>query len=823
MIGMGSLSQDLRFAARQLKKNKTFTLAAALTIALGIGANTAIVTVVRTVLVAPLPYAEPTQLVQISARGLKSGAERPWVSFRDAIDWRERNRSFASMGCYAFGILNLTGSDRAEALYGSTISHDLLPTLGVKPELGRNFLPQEDRPGGAHVVILSHDLWRKRFGADPQIVGRHLHLVNVGKPGEDYAVVGVMPAHFNFPLNVPSAVGLPTRQMAFWVPFGVDPNSVPRDGRTCMVVARLKPQANLSEARQDMDAIAAQLTQEFPDTNTDRGIAVQPMENYVLGKTRPALLLLLASTGLVLLIACANVANLMLSRAMNRGKEMAVRVALGASRLRIVRQWLTESMLLGLTGGALGYGVAILATALLLKLAPEDTPRLGETHLDVSAFLFNFAISALAGLLFGILPAWRASDLQLADAIRQGGMRATEGPGRSRSRSWLIAGEVALSMVLVTGAGLMIRSVASLLTRDSGFRADRVLASIIVLPQSRYPDLPSKVAFYRKVLDRVTALPGVEAAGAVNGVPLSGNISTRPVQVEGRVMAGRGDDRSFAEIFSVSEDYLPTMGTALLHGRQLSRHDAVTGFRAALINETAARQFWPKSNAVGARLRLDAADAPGEWREVVGIVKDTSDLALDQAAQPAVYVLMEQGVEQPQFLAVRTADTSGLAAMLRNVVAGVDSDQPILVSTPMSQLVGTSIGPRRFSMRVLAIFGLLSLFLAGIGLYGVVAYTVARRTQEIGIRVALGATRVGILGLVLRETMTVTAAGLGLGVVGAFGSMRGLSSLLYGVTARDPVSIIAASVAIGFVAVLAACLPARQALQVDPAVALRQE
>lgn len=819
-----SFWQDIRFAGRQLKKNKTFTLAAALTAALGIGANTAVVTVVRTVLLSPLPYSQPSRLVQIYSRGLRSGEERPWVSFRDAIDWRVRNRSFTNLGSYAFAILNLVGSERPEALYGARVSHDLFPTLGVQPELGRNFLFQEDRPGEDHVVILSHDLWMKRFAGDPHIVGRHVRFVNVGETGEDYVVVGVMPAHFNFPLNIPSAVSLPSRQMAFWIPFGLNPEGVGRDGRTCMVVARLEPRVNLSEARREMDAIAAQLAREYPDTNVDRGIAVQSLEDYVLGKTRSALLLLLASTGLVLLIACANVANLLMSRAMNRGKEMAVRVALGASRLRIVRQLLTESTLLGLLAGALGYGAAIYATALLLKLAPDDTPRFAQTHLDTSAFLFNFGISGLAGILFGILPAWKASDLQLADVIRQSGMRTTEGPGRNRSRRWLIVGEVALSMVLVTGAGLMVRSVARLLSQDAGFHADRVLASIMVLPPSRYPDMQSKVAFYRKVLDRVTALTGVQSAGAVNGVPLSGNINARPIQMEGRLMAGRGEDRPFAEVLSVSEGYLSTMGVALLRGREVSRHDAVTGFRAALVNETAARQFWPNSNAVGRRLRIDGSDAPGDWREVVGIVKDTSDLALDQPAKPAVYLPMEQGVEPPQFMAVRTADTSaGFAAMLRNVVASVDNDQPILVTTSMSQLVATSIGARRFAMRVLAIFGLLSLFLAGIGLYGVVAYSVVRRTQEIGVRVALGATRLGILGLVLRETMVVTAAGLGLGIVGAFASMRWISSLLYGVTARDPFSMIVACVSVGCMALMATCLPARQALRVDPAAALRHD
>ena len=817
-----SLFQDLRFAARQLRKNKGFALAAALTLALGIGANTAIVTVVRTVLLTPLPFVEPARLVQICARGLKSGEERPWVSFRDAADWRQRNRSFTQFGSYAFAILNLAGPDQPEALYGATISSDLFGTLGVRPELGRGFLAEEDRPGRDRVVILSHQLWIKRFGGDPQTVGRHIRLVNVAKSGEDYIVIGIMPAGFNFPLNIPSAVSLPSRQMAFWIPFGLEPASVRRDGRSCMVVARLGPHRSLKEAQRDMDSIAAQLAQRYPGTNAERGVRVLPLQDYVLGTTRLALLLLLGSTGLVLLIACANVANLLLARAMNRSMEMAVRVALGASRTRIVRQSLTESVLLGLVGGSFGYVVAFYGTSLLLKLAPDDLPHLTQIHLDAAAFLFNSGVSVIVGLLFGVLPAWKAADLELAEVIKAGGTRSTDGPGRGRARSVLIVAEVALSMILVTGAGLMVRSVAGLLFQDFGFRADRVLTAIMVLPQPRYPDMQSKVAFYRKVLDQVRGLASVEAAGAVNGVPLSGNISGRPIQIEGRPTIGRGEDRLWVEVFSVSEDYLSTMGIPLIRGRSLSRQDIVAGFRSVLINEAAARQFWRKSEAVGRHISVENSDVASNWREVVGVVKDTSDQALDQPAKPAVYLPMEQGVEPPQFLAVRSADTSvKFATALRQAVASVDRDQPLLVVTPMNQLVESSIGARLFAMHVLAVFGVLSLVLAGIGLYGVISYSVAQRSQEIAVRIALGAPPSAIFGLVLRQSMRLTAAGLVIGTASAFGAMNWLSSLLYGVTARDPLTTLTGCALIASVALVATCLPARQAMRVDPIANLR--
>jgi predicted permease len=817
-----SFFQDLRFAARQLWKNPAFALAAALTLALGIGANTAIVTVVRRVLLTPLPFTDPGRLVEICGLGLKSGEQRPWVSFRDAEDWRERTRSFTEIGSFGFAILNLTCTDRPEALYGATVSADLFQTLGVRPELGRTFLPEEDRPGRDRVVILSHKLWTDRFAGDSRIAGKHIRLVNVGGADDDYTVVGVMPAGFNFPLNIPSAVSLPTRQMAYWIPFGLDPGRVARDGRSCMTVARLAPGRTPADAQHEMDSVAAQLAREYPATNTDRGVRVLPLEDYVLGRTRTALLLLLGATGLVLLIACVNAANLLLARAMSRGTETAVRVALGASRARIIRQWLTESVLLGLGGGVLGYAVAFWGTVLLLKLAPDDTPRLSGLHLDTAAFLFNLAVSVLVGLLFGVLPAWKTADLSLAEAIQAGGVRSTDGPGRSRTRSLLIVVEVALSMILVTGAGLMVRSIATLLTQDHGFHADRVMTAIMVLPQWRYPDQRAKVAFYRKVLDRVTQLPGVESAGAVSGVPLSGNISGRELEIEGRSTYGRGEGSPVAEVFPVSENYLPTMGIKLVSGRNLSRHDSEAGFRAVIVNEAAAHRFWPDADALGGHLRVVKADKAGDWRVVVGIVKDTSDQALDETAKPAVYMPMEQGVEPPQFLAVRTADSSGgFAAALRRTVASLDRDQPLLTITTMDQLVESSIGPRLFAMRVLAAFGVLSLILAGIGLYGVISYSVARRSREIGVRLALGATRAGIFQLVLRQSMRLTAAGLVIGAVCCFASMRWISSLLYGVTAHDPVAAGASCGAICMVAIFATYFPARQAMRVDPASSLR--
>ncbi len=815
------LWQDLRFSLRQMAGNKAFTIVAALTLALGIGANTAIFTVVKTVLLTPLPFAQPDRLVHVAVRSLKTGVPRDWVPWRDAVDWRERNTSFENIGSYTFALVNLVGGDRPEALYGSAISSDLLPTLGVQPIFGRNFTADEDRPGGGQVIILCYKLWKERFGGDPGAIGKHLRISGVND--ESREIVGVMPPSFNFPMNVPSSVSLPSRQMAFWIPLGLDPAKVSRDGRSSMVVARLKPGRTLAQAQSDMDVIAAQLASEYPTTNADRGIRLSPLESHVLGRTQPALLMLLASTGLLVLITCANIANLLLARAQTRSREIAVRVALGASRMRLVRQWLTESLALSLLGGALGYGVAFAGTYALLRLAPDDIPRLPQTHLDLGALLFTLGVSLVVGILFGVLPAWRAGRSDVAEAIKEGGMRSTSGPGTSRVRSALIVAEVALSMALITGAGLLVRSVAGLLHLDIGFRSDNVVTAITVLPSARYPDQQSAVAFYRKVLDRLKETPGVSSAGAVNGVPLSGNIGSQEMRIEGLPLEGRGENRQFSEVFSVSEDYLSTMSVGRVEGRALSRHDAQTGFRAALINEAAARQYWPNRSPIGKRFNFAGTDKDGDWREVVGVVRNTYDLTLDTPPNPAVYVPMEQGPAPPQFLAVRTgAGAAVFAPQLRRVIAGIDKDQPVFVVVSMRSLVENAIGPRTFAMRVLAVFGVLSLMLAGIGLYGVVSYSVARRANEIGLRLALGATPLHVLRLVLRQSLGLTIAGLIIGFIAASTLMSSVSSLLYGVKATDVLTSLGACGVLAAVAMLASYVPARQAMRVDPAVTLRQ-
>jgi putative ABC transport system permease protein len=529
--------QDVRYGLRMLRKSPGFTAVAVVTLALGIGANTAIFSVVRAVLLPPLPFANPGRLVQIQLRDRKTGEPANWVSIRDVADWRAQNRSFESIGVHRFALQSLTAAGQPDALYGASLSANMLPMLGVPPLMGRYFSPAEDQPGHNQVVILSYDLWQRRFAADRAIVGRTIRLTGVQT--QNYIVVGVMPRGFNFPLNVPSSVSLPTHQMAFWIPMGVDPLRESRDGKRCLVVARLKPGVSLDQARADLDAIAARIERESPQTNTGVGVRVVPFAHYVLGRARAAMLIMLGAVGLLILLACANIANLLLARATSRRRETGIRLALGADRPRLLRQWITESLLLAAGGGGAGLLIAAASLGFLVHLAPQDIPRLGQTRLDSAVLAFAVGLSLLAGLLFGALPAWLAAGTDPQAALADGGARSTTAPGRSRARDLLIVGEAALSVLLTVGAGLLVKSLVRLLDVDPGFRPDRLVTAIVVLPPSRYPDLPSNVAFYRKLLDGLRSSPGVESVGAANGVPLSGN--NRSLRKRGRPsFHGRG-------------------------------------------------------------------------------------------------------------------------------------------------------------------------------------------------------------------------------------------------------------------------------------------
>jgi putative ABC transport system permease protein len=637
-----------------------------------------------------------------------------------------------------------------------------------------------------------------------------------------------MPRGFNFPLGIPSAVNLPTHQMAYWIPFGVDPLRQSRDGTRCLVVGRLKSGVTLARAQSDLDAVAARIERESPETNTGVGVRVVPFAHYVMGRARPAMLIMLGAVGLLVLLACANIANLLLARAVGRRRETGIRLALGAARGRLLRQWLTESLLLAIAGGAAGLLLAAASLRFLVHLAPQDIPRLGETRLDGAVLAFTVCLSLLAGLLFGVFPAWLAAGTDPQEAMAEGGARngAPSGPGRGRGRArdLLIVGEVAVSVLLTIGAGLLVKSLLRLLNQDRGFQPDRVVTAIVVLPGSRYPDLPSNVAFYRKLLDRLHNLPGVESAGAVNGVPLSGNITGVYVNVEGHPSTAVGTSRPSAEVFAASPDYLPTMGIALLAGRELTPQDAASGFQAAVINDLAARRFWPHEDPLGKRISVNSANGQTIWRQVVGVVQTTHDQSLDLPAQPAVYIPMEQAFEPTQFLALRTSlPMAEIGARLRQAVASIDKDQPVLVVNAMQELLDNSVAPRRFAALMLALFGALALVLAAAGIYGVASYSVSRRTQEIGLRVALGAQRRDVLRLIVGQGVRLTVIGIALGLAGALALTRMLASLLYGVGATDPITFASVPLVLTGVCLAACYIPARRAAKVDPMTALRCE
>jgi len=809
---MGSIWQDIRYGLRTLLKARGFTAAAVLALALGIGINTAIFSIVNGILLRPLPYADPSRLVSLAEVNPAEGPDPYPVSAPNYADWAGQARSFEGLAAYRAGSsasFSLASGGGPEWVQGVGVSAGLFPVLGVNPSLGRFFQPDEDAPGSNTVVILSHGLWQRRFGADPDIVGKALTL-----SGKSYSVVGVMPAGFEFPVQ-PSKAEL-------WVPLALGKDDLAEEMRgmhKLSVVGRLRPGADLEGARAEMNTVSARLQQQYPETNTGKSAHVVSLHEHVVGNIRTPLLLLLGAVGCVLLIACANVANLLLARATVRQKEVALRTALGASRLRVVRQLLTESAVLALLGGALGLLFAALATELLVAVSPADIPRLGAVGIDARVLAFTLAVSLLTGVVFGLAPAVQSSKADLNEMLKEGGGKGSAGGGRGRVRSALVVSEVALALLLLIGAGLLIKSFMLLQQSDPGFDGRNVLTVRVPLPESKYSEPPKARAFYQSLLERVKALPEVQHAAVTTSIPLTGWNTVFGFEIPGRPAPPPGKTLE-AEFIAVSPEYHQAMGIRLLRGRHFSDHDRKEAPGVVIVNEAMARRHWPGEDALGQQIRIGPAA-----RQIVGVVADVKQEGLAAEATEQMYAPVNQVPSPPsKTLVVRSSsDPTGLVAAIRRAVLEVDPEQPTTNVRTMEQVTAQSIAQPRLYMTLLGVFGAVALLLAAIGIYSVLAYSVTQRTRELGIRMALGARPLEIVRLVVSQGMLLTGAGIALGLAAAYLLSRTLSSLVYGISPTDATIFAAVPAALGAVALVACYIPARRATRISPVTALRHE
>ncbi len=800
---------DVRFALRQLLKRPGLTAAAILALALGTGANTAVFSIVNGVLLRPLPYPESDRLVRLYTSSTRNPQLRIPVSFGNFRDWQDQNQVFEHLALYSGTSLTLTDSAEPEQIEGLAITANLFALLGIQPVLGRGFSPEENRSGAGGVVILSHGLWQRRFGADPGVIGRRLKLND-----ETRTVVGVLPLNFTFSGSTAE----------LWVPLDLDHQEPSRLAYALWAIGRLRPGVMLEQAQAGMNAIAQRLEQQYPATNAEGAVALVPLSESLVGGVRLLLFLLLGAVVFVLLIACTNVANLLLARAATRQREIAVRQSLGAGRFRIARQFLAESLLLSLLGSVAGFFIAVWAMDGLLALSPTDIPRREEIRLDSRVLAFTFFVSILTGLAFGLAPAWQATRTDVNEWLKESGRGALGGVRRHRLHSALIVSEVALALVLMIGAGLVLRSLVRVYKVHPGFHTDGVLTARLSLPATRYTNALQRVAFCEEVLSRVGALAGVQSAALTSDLPLTGFGIMRPFHIEGRAHASP-KDYTYARIHVVSASYCRTMGIPVVQGRDLTARDNSNASRAALINQAMARRFFPGEDPIGKRLKQDTGpESEFPWFTIVGVVGDTRFLGLDQEAQPEWYRSYLQTPSTGMSLAVRTQPKPlSLAALIKREVQAIDKDQPFAAARTMEQLLSASLGWWRFMMALLGLFASLALVLAAVGIYGVMSYLVTQRTQEIGIRIALGARPRDVLHLVARQGAVLALTGVVIGLAGAVGLTRLMSRFLFGLSALDPATFGSISLLLVGIALLACFLPARRAAKVDPMTALRYE
>ncbi|MDB6128840.1 MAG: macrolide transporter ATP-binding/permease protein [Verrucomicrobia bacterium] len=797
---------DFRYAFRQLIKSPGFTLVAVLTLALGIGACTAIFSVVNGVLLRPLDFPEPERLVVLRETQLPDFPEFS-LSPPNYLDWEKQTTSFASMAAYTGAPLNFTGDIEPQRLIGVKVTAHYFDVYGVKPILGRALLPEEDKPGKEHVVVISQAFWQRAFAGESSVLGRPLQL-----NGEPYTVVGVAPAGFGSASKVDA-----------WVPMAFRPDDITEDNRGShylSAIGRLKPGVTVAQADAELKVLSAQLAKQYVKSNKGWGAFAAPLLDYTVRDVRRALYMLLGAVGCVLLIACANIANLLLARATARSREISIRAALGAGRARLVRQLLTESVVLALLGGAAGILLARWGLDALLALAPASLPRVSGIQLDASVLAGSMALSLATGVIFGLAPAWMAARADVNEALKQGTRGSTEGGAQGRLRSTLVVLEVAASLVLLAGAGLLARSFVALAHVDPGFTPEHATVMRLTLPSKKYSKPEQKFAFADALIAKLAALPGVQAVGLTHSMPLLGDY-VLGFYVEGRQ---RPDDADMpnTNYYSVTPDYFRAMGIRLVRGRLFTARDNATAPRVALINETLARQIFPNEDPIGKRIGI--TNGPDAWREIVGVVSDIKQYGVDRATTNQSYEPFAQVPFTSLNVVIRTVgEPAAMLGALRPAVYATDKDQPVGSVRPLEDIMADSISRQRFMMTLLSVFSLVALLIAAVGIYGVMAYNVTQRTSEIGIRMALGAQPGDVLRLVFAQGGKLVGLGLLIGLLTALASARAVESILFNTSAHDPLTLAGITLLLAAVAAVACLLPARRAARVDPIVALRAE
>ena len=810
----------LRYAFRTLLKHPAVTAVAVITLALGIGANTAIFSVVNAVILRPLPYRAPERLMSLWENVPERGRWR--VTPANFFDWKKQNTTFEDMAAFGASTLTLTGGGEPEQLMGTRASKGYFSVVGVEPILGRAFLTEEYEAGKNHVVILGNAFWKRRYGGNAQILNQAITL-----DGTSYTVVGVMPPGI-FPVwpTTSGRISFNESEQQFWTPMSFTPQwAAQRIAHVLGVVGRLKPEVTIAQAQADMNAVGSRLAQEYA-ANKGAGVIVNPFANEVIGNQRPVLMTLLGAVALVLLIACANIAGLLLAQHAARSKEIAIRAAMGANRLQLLRQLLVESLLLAVLGTGAGLVLARIGIDLILKLIPRQFPRFDQTQISWRVLAFTVALSLLTCVLFGLLPAWQASKPNLQSALEQGRRVSGSGIAKQRLRQVLVVLQISVAVMLVIAAGLLIRSFYRLRSVDPGFKSTNVLALSMSLPQSKYSDQQKTNAFFSELIDRISALPGVESAAIAYDHPLESN------WIDAFSIAGRvptpGESLS-ANFTAVGADYFRTVTNPLVSGRLFNPQDDEDHPGAVIVNEAFARRYFPNESALGQRLNLSAPARV--WRnqkfstfEIVGIVRDVKSAGLSAAAEPAYYVPARQSPLNDMDVLVHTRqEPTTLVPALRRAVWSIDPNQPIASVTTLDKIVSDSIAQPRVSMTLMGLFGVLALVLAAVGIYGLISYAVTQRTQEMGIRIALGAQTADVLRLILKQGLLLVVVGEALGLIGAFAVTRVISSLLFGVRPTDAATFFAVTVVLAVVALLACYIPARRATKVDPLIALRYE